>query len=54
MDDFYRTMMGKRFFEGTLPELVAQLKRLNDNLEADRESRERIHQERSGRRDGTR
>ena len=32
-DDFHRTVMGHRFYEGTMPELVAQLKRLNDNLE---------------------
>ena len=33
MGDFHRTVMGHRFYEGTMPELVAQLKRLNDNLE---------------------
>jgi hypothetical protein len=33
MDEFFRTQMGQRFFEGTLPRLVAQLQRLNDNLE---------------------
>jgi hypothetical protein len=33
MSDFHRTVMGHRFYEGTMPELVAQLKRLNDNLE---------------------
>ena len=33
MDDFYRTRMGHEFFLGTMPGLVAQLKRLNDNLE---------------------
>ena len=31
--EFYLTMMGKRFYESTMPELVNQLKRLNDNLE---------------------
>lgn len=33
MSDFYRTPMGHRFFEGTMPALVVELKRLNDNLE---------------------
>jgi hypothetical protein len=33
MSDFHRTVMGHRFYEGTMPELVAQLRRLNDNLE---------------------
>ena len=33
MSDFYRTGMGHKFYEGTMPELVAQLRRLNDNLE---------------------
>jgi hypothetical protein len=33
MGDFHRTVMGHRFYEGTMPELVAQLKRLNDNIE---------------------
>lgn len=33
MSDFYRTVMGHRFYEGTMPELVAQLRRLNDNIE---------------------
>ena len=31
--EFFQTGMGKRFHEGTMPELVKQLKRLNDNLE---------------------
>ena len=33
MSDFYRTGMGHKFYEGTMPELVRQLTRLNDNLE---------------------
>ncbi len=33
MSDFYRTVMGHTFFDSTLPNLVAQLKRLNDLLE---------------------
>lgn len=30
---FHSTRMGQRFFEHTMPELVAQLARLNENLE---------------------
>ena len=37
MNDFYRTGMGQKFFEATMPSLVRQLERLNDNLEAIRE-----------------
>lgn len=33
MNDFYRTQMGHRFFESTLPGLVRELARLNDNIE---------------------
>ena len=33
MNDFYRTQMGHRFFESTLPTLVRELARLNENLE---------------------
>jgi chaperonin cofactor prefoldin len=35
MDDteFYRTVMGRRFFDVTMPELVKQLARLNENIE---------------------
>lgn len=33
MDDFYRTNMGHRFFEGTMPALVSEIKTLNANLE---------------------
>lgn len=40
MDEFYRTGMGKKFFEQDIPTLVKtieehtkQLERLNDNLE---------------------
>lgn len=31
--EFFNTLMGRTFYEGTMPELVRQLKRLNDNLE---------------------
>jgi hypothetical protein len=30
---FFQTAMGARFYEHTMPELVKQLKKLNDNLE---------------------
>lgn len=30
---FHQTRMGQRFLEATLPQLVRQLERLNDNLE---------------------
>ena len=30
---FHSTRMGQRFYEATLPELVRELKRLNQNLE---------------------
>lgn len=30
--EFFQTSMGHRFFESTMPELVRQLGRLNDNL----------------------
>lgn len=48
MMEFFRTRMGQVFFEGTLPNLVRELARLNENLEKDREQRERIHAERFG------
>ena len=34
MSDFFRTGMGHRFYEGTMPELVEQLRRLNDHLDS--------------------
>jgi len=33
-DDFFRTRMGHRFFEATMPKIADQLERLNTNLEA--------------------
>jgi hypothetical protein len=33
MNEFFRTRMGQTFFEGTMPNLVEQLKRLNNLLE---------------------
>lgn len=32
-DDFYRTRMGQRFFESTMPRIADELARLNRNLE---------------------
>ena len=32
-DDFFRTRMGHTFYELTMPSLVRELARLNDNLE---------------------
>jgi hypothetical protein len=34
MTDFWRTPMGRQFFESTLPELVRQMARIADALEA--------------------
>lgn len=31
--DFHQTVMGRTFFEGTMPALVRELRRLNDNIE---------------------
>lgn len=45
MNDFFRTRMGQIFFEGTMPSLVRELKRLNDNLEADRKERAKLRGE---------
>ena len=33
MSDFFKTRMGQRYYERTLPELVEQISRLNDLLE---------------------
>ena len=33
MTEFFQTRMGRTYFEHTVPELVRQLERLNDNLE---------------------
>ena len=33
MSDFFRTQMGHRFYESTMPSLVRELARLNENLE---------------------
>lgn len=33
-DDFFKTRMGHRFYEATMPKLADQLERRNNNLEA--------------------
>ncbi len=33
-DDFFRTRMGQRFYEATIPKIADQLDRLNTNIEA--------------------
>ncbi len=33
-DEFFKTMMGRRYYEVTMPRLVDQAERLNNNLEA--------------------
>ena len=33
-DDFFRTRMGQRFYEATMPRIADQLERMNTNLEA--------------------
>lgn len=33
MTDFFRTPMGQRFYEATMPSLVRELARLNQNIE---------------------
>lgn len=34
MTEFFQSVMGHRFYESTMPQLVEQLRRLNHNLEA--------------------
>ena len=44
MDEFFKTRMGQRFYESTMPKIAEELERLNRNLErlvealADREA----------------
>jgi uncharacterized alpha-E superfamily protein len=33
MVEFFQTVMGRQFYDGTMPALVTQIKRLNDNIE---------------------
>ena len=32
MSDFFRTQMGQRFYESTMPSLVRELAKLNENV----------------------
>jgi hypothetical protein len=34
MDEFFRTVMGRKFIDGTMPKIAEELARLNKNLEA--------------------
>ncbi len=34
MSDFFRTRMGQRFYEATMPKIADQLERLNTNIES--------------------
>ena len=45
---FYKTRMGQRFFESTMPELVKQLERLADTVERLVEQRETDNNTSSG------
>jgi len=49
-DDFFRTRMGHRFFEATMPKVADELERLNINLEA---LVAELRMQRSVREDGT-
>jgi hypothetical protein len=33
-DEFFKTRMGQRFYEATMPKIADQLERLNTNIEA--------------------
>lgn len=33
-DDFFKTRMGQRFYEATMPKIADQIERLNTNIEA--------------------
>ena len=40
MIEFFQTVMGKRFYEGTAPRIAAALERIADELERTRVERE--------------
>ena len=44
---FFQTIMGQRFLEGTVPAVLGQVKRLNENLERLNENLERSFEEKS-------
>jgi len=43
---FFQTIMGQRFFEGTVPAVLEQVKQLNDNIERLNENLEKLFKER--------
>lgn len=42
---FFQTIMGQRFFEGTVPAVLGQIKRLNENLERLNQNLEKSYNE---------
>ena len=44
---FFQTIMGQRFIEGTIPAVLNQVKKLNDNLERLNNNLERYFEENS-------
>jgi len=42
---FFQTIMGQRFIEGTIPAVLNQVKKLNENLEKLNENLERYFEE---------
>jgi hypothetical protein len=56
MDEFFKTRMGQRFYESTMPKIADELERLNRNLEklvealADRRAVDRQEPEGEGQR----
>lgn len=42
---FFQTIMGQRFIEGTIPAVLNQVKRLNDNLERLNDNLERYFED---------
>jgi len=42
---FFQTIMGQRFFEGTVPSVLSQVKRLNDNIEKLNNNLEKLFEE---------
>lgn len=41
MDEFFKTTMGKRFYEGTMPQIQKELKRIADAMEKANELKEK-------------
>lgn len=42
MDEFFKTRMGARFYEHTMPEIATQLKRIADALEKANEDADHV------------